>query len=87
MDVERRKGKYVPVIKKALTELKGDLFAIYKKYRSIWAFDDHYQSPGPIQFYFKCSTPYLVKAPTNLQLNLYPNDLDYTKEGIPYEQV
>lgn len=30
MVVERRKGKDVPVIKKALTELNGDLFKLYK---------------------------------------------------------
>jgi hypothetical protein len=29
MDVETRKGKQVPVIKKALTELDGELFKIY----------------------------------------------------------
>ncbi len=48
MDVERRNEKIVPVFKKALVKLDGDLFQIYKKYRSIWAYDDHYQSPGPI---------------------------------------
>ena len=48
MDVENRKGKDVPVIKKALTELDGPLFAIYKKYRQVWNLVDHYQSPGPI---------------------------------------
>ena len=48
MDVEVRKGKEVPVIKKALTELDGPLFAVYKKYRTVWDLEDCYQSPGPI---------------------------------------
>jgi pyrophosphate--fructose-6-phosphate 1-phosphotransferase len=30
MNVERRKGKDVPVIKKALTELDGELFKYYE---------------------------------------------------------
>lgn len=33
MNVERRKGKDVPVIKKALTELNGNLFKFYDKNR------------------------------------------------------
>ena len=37
MNVEKRKGKDVPVIKKALTELNGELFKIYEGQRNKWA--------------------------------------------------
>ncbi|KAE8689687.1 Pyrophosphate--fructose 6-phosphate 1-phosphotransferase subunit beta [Hibiscus syriacus] len=50
MDVERRHGKFKPVIKKAMVELDG---APYKKYASMreeWALKNCYISPGPIQF-------------------------------------
>ncbi|CAL4967125.1 unnamed protein product [Urochloa decumbens] len=50
MDVERRHGKFKPVIKKAMVELDG---APYKKFASLrdeWAVKNRYISPGPIQF-------------------------------------
>ncbi|KAE8708920.1 Pyrophosphate--fructose 6-phosphate 1-phosphotransferase subunit beta [Hibiscus syriacus] len=50
MDVERRHGKFKPVIKKAMVELDG---APYKKFASMreeWALKNCYISPGPIQF-------------------------------------
>ena len=50
MNVERRKGKDVPVIKKALVELDGDMFKAYAAVREKWAVLDCYRSPGPIQF-------------------------------------
>lgn len=86
MDVEVRKGKEVPVIKKALTELDGPLFAVYKKYRTVWDLEDCYQSPGPIQFYYPNLTPFLVRPPTDEQLNLHPDDVDYT-QNLPYDVV
>jgi pyrophosphate--fructose-6-phosphate 1-phosphotransferase len=42
MDVEVRKGKNTPVIKKALVELKGPLYELYCQYRDLWSLDDHY---------------------------------------------
>ena len=50
MWTERRKGKDVPVIKKALVELDGQMFKSYVAVRDKWAIYDCYQSPGPIQF-------------------------------------
>lgn len=64
MDVEQRKGKNVPVISKALTDLQGPLFGIYAQYRDLWAIDDLYQSPGPIQFYSANLTPFLIRPPS-----------------------
>ncbi|KAL6332604.1 hypothetical protein AAG906_009924 [Vitis piasezkii] len=59
MDVERRHGKFKPVIKKAMVELDGKNIKILKFQGSIqkfasmrdeWALKNQYISPGPIQF-------------------------------------
>jgi pyrophosphate--fructose-6-phosphate 1-phosphotransferase len=50
MNLERRKGKEVPVIKKALVDLEGPIFGAYVAVRDKWAVLDCYRSPGPIQF-------------------------------------
>jgi hypothetical protein len=50
MGVERRKGKDVPVITKALTELNGKNFIAYERARNLWKEYDCYVSPGPVQF-------------------------------------
>ena len=51
MNIERRKGKEKPVIKKALVELKGKPFVYLSKVRNTWATDDVFVFPGPIQFF------------------------------------
>ena len=51
MNIERRKGKEKPVIKKALVELKGEPFKYLVKNRVIWAEKDLFVFPGPIQFF------------------------------------
>ena len=51
MNIERRKGKEKPVIKKALVELKGEPFKHLAKNRADWAVNDQYIFPGPIQFF------------------------------------
>jgi diphosphate-dependent phosphofructokinase len=50
MDIEERKGKKKPVIKKALVDLEGETFKFFARYRDTWALHDHYRFPGPIQF-------------------------------------
>lgn len=50
MHLERRKGKDVPVIKKALVDLEGQKYLSYVAVREKWAALDCYRSPGPIQF-------------------------------------
>ena len=50
MHMEQRQGKMKPVIKKALVELNGKPFAMFKKQREAWMLADDYTSPGPIQF-------------------------------------
>lgn len=51
MNIERRKGKEKPVIKKALVELKGKPFKYLTKVRAAWAELDQFVFPGPIQFF------------------------------------
>ncbi|KAL5700051.1 diphosphate--fructose-6-phosphate 1-phosphotransferase [Ranunculus cassubicifolius] len=50
MDVERRHGKFKPVIKKAMVELEGAPFKKFASLRDEWAIKNRYISPGPIQF-------------------------------------
>jgi hypothetical protein len=42
MWIERRKGKNVPVIKKALVDLEGEMFKSYVAVRDKWALLDCY---------------------------------------------
>ncbi len=52
MNIERRKGKDVPVIRKALVDLDAPAFKYFEKQRSLWAgAEDTYASPGPIQYF------------------------------------
>lgn len=51
MNIERRKGKEKPVIRKALVELKGEPFKFLTKNREAWAVSESYIFPGPIQFF------------------------------------
>jgi diphosphate-dependent phosphofructokinase len=51
MDLEMRKGKTKPVIRKALVDLKGPAFAVLASNRQAWAVEDQYGYPGPIQFF------------------------------------
>jgi hypothetical protein len=65
MHLERRKGKDVPVIKKALVDLDGDMFKSYVAVREKWSYLDCFRSPGPIQFAGSNShkIPFLVSPP------------------------
>ncbi|XP_071722767.1 pyrophosphate--fructose 6-phosphate 1-phosphotransferase subunit beta-like [Rutidosis leptorrhynchoides] len=50
MDVERRHGKFKPVIKKAMVELEGAPFKKFASLRDDWALKNRYVNPGPVQF-------------------------------------
>ncbi|KAJ8545078.1 hypothetical protein K7X08_017661 [Anisodus acutangulus] len=50
LDVERRHGKFKPVIKKAMVELEGAPFKKFASNREEWALNNRYINPGPIQF-------------------------------------
>ena len=51
MHIEMRNGKEKPVIQKTLVDLSGKLFLQFQQQREAWQLDDHYQNPGPIQFF------------------------------------
>lgn len=51
MNIERRKGKEKPVIKKALVDLGGKPFKAFTKKREEWAMTESYIYPGPIQYF------------------------------------
>jgi pyrophosphate--fructose-6-phosphate 1-phosphotransferase len=49
MNIERRKGKNKPVIKKKLVDLQDAPFRTLAKFRGEWMLTDSYRMPGPIQ--------------------------------------
>jgi pyrophosphate--fructose-6-phosphate 1-phosphotransferase len=51
MNMERRHGKMVPVIKKALVELDGPAFKEFEKNRESWAKTTQFAFPGSIQYF------------------------------------
>jgi diphosphate-dependent phosphofructokinase len=51
LNMEIRKGKPTPVIKKALVELDGNPFKSFAANRENWALNDEYIYPGPIQYF------------------------------------
>ncbi|MGQ9454846.1 MAG: diphosphate--fructose-6-phosphate 1-phosphotransferase [Armatimonadota bacterium] len=61
LNIERRKGREVPVIKKALVDLEGEPFKYFAANRDRWAIEDCYVFPGPIQYY---GPPEVCDAPT-----------------------
>ena len=51
MNIEKRKGKEKPVIRKALVDLKGEPFKFLAKNRDVWAKTESYVFPGPMQYF------------------------------------
>ncbi len=51
LNMEIRKGKPTPVIKKALVDLNGAPFQHFATNREKWAVEDYYTYPGPIQYF------------------------------------
>lgn len=51
LNMETRKGKRVPVIKKALVDVNGKPFKKFAENRERWALGDEYVFPGPIQYF------------------------------------
>mmetsp|Transcript_21842 Transcript_21842/g.16188 ORF Transcript_21842/g.16188 Transcript_21842/m.16188 type:complete len:377 (+) Transcript_21842:1461-2591(+) len=70
MHLERRKGKDLPVIKKALVELDGAMFKSYEAVRDKWAVLDCYWAPGPIQFEgaYSRAINFLIQPPNQAML-------------------
>ena len=61
LNIEERKGKSTPVIKKALVDLEGEPFKRFATNREKWALGDEYVFPGPIQYF---GPPEVCNAPT-----------------------
>ena len=59
MNMERRVGHDKPVIRKALTELDGAPYLVWKSQRARRRLLDEYRGPGPIQV---MSAPYCAAA-------------------------
>ncbi len=57
---ETRKNKKQAVIEKALVNLEGPVFTLFKQQREFWRLGDHYCCPGPMQFE---GPPELTDAP------------------------
>ncbi len=51
MNMEKRKGKMKPVIRKALVDLNGKPFLTFKEKREQWAIKSDYFYPGAIQYF------------------------------------
>jgi pyrophosphate--fructose-6-phosphate 1-phosphotransferase len=51
MNMERRHGREVPVIRKALVDLNGGPFGEFARQREAWAAGNDYIYPGPIQYF------------------------------------
>ena len=51
LNMEQRKGKPTPVIKKALVETKGNPFKFFASQRDKWAIEDCFTYPGSIQYF------------------------------------
>ena len=51
MNLEKRAGKFKPVIRKALVELDGEPFKFFAANRDRWAVDTCYLYPGSIQYW------------------------------------
>ena len=61
LNMEVRKGKQAPVIRKALVDLDGAPFKIFAANREKLALNDEYLFPGPIQYF---GPPEVCDAPT-----------------------
>ncbi len=66
LNMETRKGKSVPVIRKALVEIDSAAFQAFAAQRDAWALDDAYTFPGPIQYFGPSEV--CDKGPITLQL-------------------
>ena len=51
MNMEKRHGKFKPVIQKALVELDGPVFKELEVNRETWALENHYIFPGAVQYF------------------------------------
>lgn len=87
MNIEHRKGKDVPVIKKALVELQGPLFTLYASKRDEWALGDFFNLVASSQYEFPEAKPYLAVPPTAEQLYIAGEQTVYEEENKPFAVI
>jgi pyrophosphate--fructose-6-phosphate 1-phosphotransferase len=51
MNMEERKGEWVPVIAKSLVDLNGAAFNEFARNRDKWAIETSYEHPGAVQYF------------------------------------
>ncbi len=51
MHIEKRLNIEKPVIQKTLVDIKDKPFIEFMSLRNSWQIEDHYSSPGPMQFF------------------------------------
>ena len=51
MNIENRHGKDKAVIKKALVDVESSHFKMLQDKKHLWLIEDHYNAPGPIQYF------------------------------------
>lgn len=89
MNVEKRKGKLVPVIKKALVDLDSNMMKAYNHIKEQLMYNDCYKSIGPLQLNNELnneieSIPYLVHTPELKSIKLNDLNIEEEKEKTPY---
>lgn len=92
INLEQRKGKKVPVIKKALVELDQSLFKTYESLRDTWAYKDYWCSAGPIQFAMENihnTAPFLAQdcSVDSLFLSQDVPRIQYKDDQLPYAKA
>lgn len=70
MHMELRHGKNKPVIAKALVDLEDEPFRYLERHREIWAKEDNYRYPGPVQYYGEPSLTDSCIQTLHLELSL-----------------
>ena len=65
MNMETRKGKKAPVIRKALVDIVGKAFKLFAENRAKWELEDDNMFPGPIQYF---GPPEISDMPTKTLL-------------------
>ena len=68
MNLERRKGKVKPVIRKAMVDLSKKPFRVFARGRKEWAVTTSFMSPGAIQYF---GPPEVCDSPTDTLLFEY----------------
>lgn len=87
MNIETRKGKQVPVIKKALVTLDGPLFKLFDSRREDWALGDFFNIVASSQYEFPEVKPYLAVPPIPEVYYVPTEPIEFKDDERPYAVV